>query len=182
MNLDRAENRTIWNRRVDYKFTMLNAPMIKTGGEYHTGLAAEDAVGSPPSEPLPILPMSVTWADRLAMESLVDGNAEEIRRLHAMHTETMCGLYTEPQAARLRVLSRTISLLRTKLMVLEGLSDRLLAASDFTAVVALQKTLDATTRRMTMLLAEHRHATQGEQRSVSVAVVGQAQVNVQALR
>lgn len=164
-------------------FIMLKAPMIKTDGESHVFVAAQGALASclpagPPSAP----PMSVTWADQLAMESLVDGNAEEIQRLRTMHTETMRGLYTEPTAARLRLLSRTISLLRAKVMILEGLSDRLLAASDFAAVAALQKTLDATTRRMTGLLAEHRLCTQGEQRSVSVAVVGQAQVNVQALR
>lgn len=164
-------------------FIMLNAPMIKTGGECHGELAIQGApVSLSAAEPLPAPPMSVTWIDKLAIENLVEGDAEEIARLRAMYTETMNGLYDEPAAARLRVLARTISLLRAKLMILEGLSDRMLAARDLTVVAALQKTLTATTRRMTMLLAEHRLATQGEQRSVSVAVVGQAQVNVQGLR
>jgi hypothetical protein len=162
---------------------MLNAPMIKTGGECHGELAVKGTpVSLSAAEPPSVPPMSVTWIDKLAIENLVEGDADEIARLRAMHAETMNGLYAEPAAARLRVLARTISVLRAKVMILEGLSDRMLAARDLAAVAALQKTLDATTRRMTMLLAEHRLATQGDQRRVSVAVVGQAQVNVSGLR
>lgn len=162
---------------------MLKNEMVKTDGDSHAELTTVEAVASRPADELPPVPtMSVTWIDKLAIENLVEGDADEIARLRAMHAETMNGLYAEPAAARLRVLARTISVLRAKVMILEGLSDRMLAARDLAAVAALQKTLDATTRRMTMLLAEHRLATQGDQRRVSVAVVGQAQVNVSGLR
>lgn len=124
--------------------------------------------------------MRTTWVDRLAIEKLVEGSPEELRKLHGLLEETMNGLYVEPEPARMRVLARTIALLRAKVMLLEGIADHMLAARDFAAMTAVQKALDSTARRLAMMLSEHRLASQGERRSVTVAVA--AQVNVQALR
>lgn len=102
-------------------------------------------------------------------------------KLWLMLDEAMNGLSREPEVARLRLLARTIALLHAKVEILEGISDHALVARDFAAVLVTQKALDATSRRLTAHLAEHRLATQAERRSVAVSVVSQnAQVNVQA--
>ncbi len=127
--------------------------------------------------------MRVNWLDRMAVKRTATGSEEDFGKLYGLVEETMNALWLEPDAARLRLLARTIAILRAKIELLEGLSDQALCARDLAFAAAIQKHLDGTTRRMTMLLTEHRLATQAERRSVSVAVVGHAtQVNVQAVR
>lgn len=135
------------------------------------------------SEAPTVCPMKTEWLDRLALARIVEGEPAMLGKLWAVLDEAMNGLYREPEAARLRLLARTIALLHAKVEVLEGIADNALVARDFAAVAVTQKVLDATARRLAALLAEHRLATQAERRSVAVSVVSQnAQVNVQAAR
>jgi hypothetical protein len=158
---------------------MPDAEMIKNGVDSHDYPLAELV----PMRAALATPMRTTWVDRLAMEKLVEASPEELRKLHGLLEETMNGLVMEPEPARMRVLARTIALLRAKVMLLEGIADSMLAARDFLAMTAVQKALDGTARRLAMMLSEHRLATHGERRSIAVAVAGQAvNVNVQALR
>lgn len=165
----------------------MSTTMTKTDGNSQ---ALADGVASAP-EPTPPTPqvdsqgrrMRINWLDRMAVKGTATGSEEDFGQLYGLVEETMNALWLEPDAARLRLLARTIAVLRAKIELLEGLSDRALMAGDLPFAAAIQKYLDGTTRRMTMLLTEHRLATQAERRSVSVAVVGHTtQVNVQAAR
>jgi ABC-type transport system involved in Fe-S cluster assembly fused permease/ATPase subunit len=125
----------------------------------------------------------MTALDKLAVSGLLTNSPDDMAKFYALIEIAMNGLRDDPEASRLQILARTIALLRAKIEVLEGLADAALDRRDFVAVTAIQKVLDGTTRRMTMLVVEHRLATQGGHRNVAVAVVGQAaQVNVQAVR
>ena len=84
---------------------------------------------------------------------------------------------------RRQLLARMIASHRAKALVLEATRDECLKRRSFEDVFVLERLLDGTMRRLTTLLAEHRHASAAGQRSVNVtavAVGGASQVNVVA--
>lgn len=154
-----------------------SAKMVVPSGQ------AEETPGAPPTAP-PVPPrMRSSWLDRSALKNLQSGSAEDLAKLFAIVDARMASLSDEPETARLNLLSKLIAITSTKVELLESTSDRLVSAGNFPLVREVQRVLDATHRHLAALLAEHRLATQGNRRAVTVAVVSQnTQVNVQAGR
>jgi hypothetical protein len=73
--------------------------------------------------------MRINWLDRMAVKRTATGTDEDLRKLYGLVEETMNALSLEPDATRLRLLSRTIAGLRAKVELLEGLSDKALCAT-----------------------------------------------------
>jgi hypothetical protein len=166
--------------------------MPKSDRENHPSTATEvSAPPEPPQDPsagpppeAPAAPrLRLCWLDKSALKHLPCGSSEDLTKLYALVDARMVALCREPELARLSLLSKLIAILTAKVEILESASDRLVSTGNLMAVREFQRMLDAAHRRLVALIAEHRLATQGGRRAVTVAVVAQAaQVNVRAGR
>jgi hypothetical protein len=110
-----------------------------------------------PLHPVPAVSsaLGLSKYDRSAITAFVSGDADEIDRFvedTRQLAQALAGLGPDGDGARVRLLARTAAACRSQLRVLEGLLAQRVAARDFDAVAALNRTLDGVTRRMVMAL------------------------------
>ena len=84
------------------------------------------------------------------------------------------------EVARLRFVAKALAACRAKCLVLEQYRDHHLLAGHLAEVRVTQRALDSETRRLALLLAEHRLACAADKRSVTVAVGRAGTVNIAA--
>lgn len=84
------------------------------------------------------------------------------------------------EAARLRFVAKALAATRARCLVIERLRDHYLMAGHAAETRLAQRVLDGETRRLAVLLAEHRHSCASERRSVTVAVGRVDTVNIAA--
>jgi hypothetical protein len=137
-----------------------------------------------PAEPPPVEaraaprspPIGLTWFDELAFKGLVTADEEVLGKLVAAVHTNASGLCdpNDRDAARLRVLARSIAITRAKVLLYEAQIDRSLAKRDAEAVALVGKVLNGANKRLVALLAAHKNECSGQHGPVTIEV-GQVQ-------
>ena len=98
--------------------------------------------------------LDLTWLDRLPMEALVSDDVTNLVADARLMAEALAG--DDPDAARVRLLSRLITSTRSQLILLETKHNQCLTARDRVGVDLLDRAVKSTANRLVLLLAEHR--------------------------
>lgn len=143
-------------------------------------MCASTAIPTPPEQNRP---MKLSTLERVAASGLELGCEEDgapvLREILAWAEALDSPTTREP--ARLRLVSKLLAASRAKLLLIERIRDHHLMAGNTAELRMAQRALDGETRRLAILLAEHRMACAADKRSVTVAV-GQANtVNIAAV-
>ena len=147
--------------------------MTEIHGELHGELASLGQ-GEPhtPTSPRVVL----TWVDRLAFRNFLKTDEENYRELVAHVRDSASSLAgPDRNEARMRMLARALASERARAVLVSAKLDECLVARDFEGAAALERVLMGTTRRMTMLMQEHRTACEAEQRRAVTVAVGHAE-------
>lgn len=122
-------------------------------------------------EPVTDLRVKLSPLDKLALDALID--PRDVPAVTAMVEDSSTALSgSNRNEARIRLVARALASQRARMLILEGLLDERLAAGKMAAVAAIDKLLLSTTRRVAILLAEHRAACSAGHRAT--VVVGHA--------
>ena len=93
--------------------------------------------------------------DQLALTSFVTGDAAQLVVEHARSlAEALAG--SDGDATRRRTIARSIAVTRSQMDLIDAAIGQALGRGDFEAVKVLTKLADSMTRRLRMLLEEHR--------------------------
>ena len=136
-----------------------------------------------PADPTPPPPRSsrlgLSWLDKIALQNFVDNDPALWEQLVAQVTRVAQSLgdVDDREEARVRLLSRAIATERARQIILSDRLDVCLKRRDDQAVALLERSLLGATKRLTLLLAEHRKACERGPRRVSISV-GSANVLV----
>lgn len=130
-----------------------------------------------PVEPPPTLPpkptrrLGLSWLDAVALQRFVDGDESLWTKLVEQVTAVAWSLTGgDRDDARVRLLARAIATERARQIIFTDQLDGHLRRRDEQAVALIERTLLGTTRRLVLLLAEHRRACERLPRRVSISV------------
>lgn len=144
--------------------------VVNRHSEYE-GIAETDVTPPPAREQIADRRVRLTAIDKLALDALVD--PRDVPALTAIVEASATALAgPDRNEARLRLVSRAVASQRARMLVLEGLLDEHLAAGKMSTVAEIDKLLLSTTKRLSLLLAEHRAACSAGHRAT--VVVGHA--------
>ena len=146
---------------------MQNAPVV---GQIHS-LFGEREQHPEPEKPKPGL--GLTWLDRLPLDALVSDDAANVVEQVRLSAEALAG--DQADAARLRLLSRLLSATRAQVILLEAMINERLAKRDAGGVDLINKVLNGASKRLVLLLAEHRASCASGRRASVVVAVGNAE-------
>jgi len=108
-------------------------------------------------------PIGLTSVDLLALDGLADPrDVPAIVDAVKMSATALAG--SDRNAARVRLVARAVASERARMLVLQGMLDERLLARDFDGVAAIDRLLTSTTKRLAILLGEHRAACSVGQR------------------
>jgi hypothetical protein len=120
----------------------------------------ERAPEEPPlarEEPIPSARLALPMLDQVAVSSFVAGDVAAVIE----HTRGLAQALASAEAdsTRLRTISRALSVCRSQMDLVDAALGQALGRSDYRAMGALGKVMDRLTRRMHVLLQEHRAET-----------------------
>jgi hypothetical protein len=116
--------------------------------------------------------LGLSWLDRLPLAALVSDDPSNLLEEVRASAEALAG--EDPDAARLRMLSRLLAGARAQVQLLEALLAERVAKRDLGGVEIINKALAGASKRLALWLAEHR-ASSASGRRAAVVVVGNAQ-------
>lgn len=127
--------------------------------------------------------MKLSTLERLAARGMEIGSEDDgapvLREILAW-AEALDSSATR-DAARLRLVSKLLAASRAKSLLIERIRDHHLMAGNAAELRMAQRALDSETKRLAVLLAEHRMACSADKRSVTVAVGRANTVNIAAV-
>ncbi|MEI8257079.1 MAG: hypothetical protein WCJ30_15505 [Deltaproteobacteria bacterium] len=126
---------------------------------------------SPPLPPRPSRKLGLSWLDAVALQRFVDNDESLWTKLVEQVTtvaQSLCG--GDRDDARVRLLARAIATERARQLIYSDRLDDCMKRRDEEGVALIEKALLGTTRRLVLLLAEHRRACERLPRRVSISV------------
>ncbi len=129
-----------------------------------------------PGEGAPETQLGLHWVDQLPIRALVSSDPTAVLEHARALAAALCG--PGHDAARLRLLARSIAVARTQMSLLEGMLLERLAKRDDGGVESTDKALRSVTSRLVKLIEAHRLES-SQQRRVSVVVAHANEVRVE---
>ncbi len=129
-----------------------------------------------PGEPVPAAQLGLHWVDQLPIRSLVSTDPTAVVEHARALAAALCG--PGHDAARLRLLARSIAVARTQMSLLEALLLDRLSKRDDSGVESTDKALRSVTSRLVKLIEAHRLES-SQHRRVSIAVAHADEIHVE---
>jgi hypothetical protein len=146
----------VLNKIINYNVCMTNSVNLQRLSLVSRELAPEEP-SLAREEPIPAARLALPMLDQVAVSSFVAGDVAAVIE----HTRGLAQALASAEAdsTRLRTVSRALSVCRSQMDLVDAALGQALGRSDYRAMGALGKVMDRLTRRLHMLIEEHRLET-----------------------